>query len=212
VQVAPSSSAGPGSLSVLLEQHDTESRTSYVIGKLSAQSIQNANATALGDLVGRNPDRIEVDRLILVPHHTGATSFDARTMFLVLGDVRFELDWLAQQGSITQMVSLTPSLIRVYYQDNPQNAVSSAQVDAGGHLRIPLSPSTASGPHGPEIDRIEIDLATPLQGVDVGKASLDNFSAGAGRQWKEVKPDVLSDVTASSSSGCGLGCNAARRR
>src|SRR5262249_23626998 len=205
--VVSASSASPGTLGLVLEQHETDRQTTDVVGKRTAQPIGNAGPTALGDLIGRNPNRSQVDRLILVPSHAGASSFDDRTIFLVLAHLRFEIYSLGQQAPMTRTVTLAPEMVRVYYQDAPMNEVKGvAQRDADGHVRIPLSPPTATGPHGPEIDRVEIDLAGPLQGVDVGRENLDNAGVGATKQWKETRPDELSEGPASS-SGCGVGCS-----
>jgi hypothetical protein len=211
LQIVAASSPSAGSLRLSLAQHDVEDGQAYPIGRGTAVAIADAATTDLGDLVGRNPNRTEVDRLVIRPVHQPGTSFDARQIFLVLSTLRLDFYSLEQRQAMSQTVTLTPNMMHVYYQDAPASEVSmSAEADGQGNIRIPLEPAAASNPQGPEIDRIEIDLTGPLQSLAIGSENLDAFHVGASRKWHEVKPEEISVVT-EQPSGCG-GCSVATSR
>ncbi len=179
------------------------------------ETVTRPGFTSLGDLVGYNTGRTPAHHLDLRVGLREASTWDGRSIELRLRDLRFDL-FSAQRGvGVVHGVTLTPSMLRVYYGTPPMQATAPLMMEPDGTLRIPLVMTGSSNARMPFLDHIEIDLDPLLASADLGTTSLSDTPVGVRRRWSEVRPGVLTASAVeglgdSDDSGCG--CRAGMRR
>lgn len=181
----------PGDMFFEVEIEDEQGHR-YPVGLSDSHAIDSREVISYGNIVGHNPGRIPVRKIIITRNITP----DFRTngffadSYYIIPKLIFDIYATATDDFISHSVNISPDMLQIFPTDiNTPIPTDQLTLDSNGDIKIPLMKRI----NGEDswFDRIEISVTSKMfLTLSIPSVSSD-YKAGDSGSWSEIRPGYL---------------------